>query len=133
MPLFESSNGLESVGDRPSPGLQPPSEVGAVKRSRGRAKRQVLPSHLLREVIRIEPGRAVTGLKKIGEQVTETLDYRPARLVVIGRVRAKADRSSAYGDPQEPDGGVLSGALPSRPIDKGIAEASLLAHSVIEK
>ena len=87
--------------------------------------RQVLPSHLPREVIVIEPDRDVSGLKKIGEEVTETLDYRPAKLVVIRRVRPK------YVDPREDE--VIIGALPVRPIEKGLAEPGLLAHVVIEK
>jgi transposase len=88
--------------------------------------RQVFPSHLPREVVVIEP-EEVEGLKKIGEEVTETLDYRPARITVIRRVRPK------YVDPADEDRGVLIAPLPPRPIDKGMAEPGLLAHVVIEK
>lgn len=87
--------------------------------------RQALPEHLPREVIVIEPAVDRSDLKKIGEEVTETLDYRPARLIVIQRVRPK------YVDPETEK--VIIAQLPARPIDKGIAEPGLLSHVVIEK
>lgn len=75
----------------------------------------------------IEPDRDTAGLRKIGEEVTETLDYRPAKLTVLRRVRPK------YVDPKDEDRGVIIGELPPRPVDKGMAEPALLAHVVIEK
>lgn len=87
--------------------------------------RQALPEHLPREVIVIEPAIDRSGLKKIGEEVTETLDYRPARLTVIRRVRPK------YVNPRTEE--IIIAQLPARPIDKGIAVPGLLAHVVIEK
>jgi transposase len=89
--------------------------------------RQVLPSHLPREVIVIEPQCDTSELKKIGEEVSESLDYRPAKLIVIRRVRPK------YVDPSDEDRGVIIAALPPRPIDKGMAEPGLLANIVIDK
>jgi len=101
-----------------------PEIVQAHSRKR-KPVRQVLPEHLPREVIVIEPAVDRSLLKKIGEEVTETLDYRPARLIVIRRVRPK------YVDPQTDK--IIIAELPARPIDKGIAEAGTLAHVVIEK
>lgn len=89
--------------------------------------RQVLPSHLPREVVVIEPAVDTTRLKKIGQEVTETLDYRPAKLVVIRRERPK------YIDPQDEGRGVIVAPLPPRPIEKGMAEPGLLANILIEK
>ena len=96
-------------------------------RTKKKPVRQVLPSHLPREVIVIEPEVDTAGLRKIGEEVTETLDYRPAKLLVIRRVRPK------YVDPRNEERGVLIAALPARPVEKGLAEPGLLAHVVIEK
>jgi len=121
LPLFEGT--LANSAPEEPPAL-------ARVRSRGLRKkpvRQVLPSHLPREVVVIEPDLCTTGLKKIGEVVTETLDYRPARLVVLRRVRPK------YVDPLCEERGVVIGTLPARPVEKGMAEPSLLAHVVIEK
>ena len=107
-------------GQRVSPGTEAPP-------AKRKPVRQVLPSHLPREVIVIEPEEDTSLLKKIGEEVTETLAYRPAKLVVLRRVRPK------YVDPRDETRGVIMAALPARPIEKGLAEPSLLAHVVIEK
>ncbi len=120
---------LSLFGDEPAP--EPPAvqETETITRTRTKRKpvRQGLPAHLPREVIVIEPESDTAGLKKIGEEVTETLDYRPGKLIVIRRVRPK------YVDPRNEAAGIVIGNLPVRPIDKGIAEPSLLAHVLIEK
>ena len=64
-------------------------------------------------------------MKRIGEEVTEELDYEPGKLYVNRYVRPKYAR--ADGD------GVVIGTLPVRPIEKGIAGPGLLAHVVISK
>ena len=64
-------------------------------------------------------------MKKIGEEITETLEYTPASLVkkITRRLKyATADNTK-----------ILIGKLPTRPIEKGIAEASLLAHIFVQK
>lgn len=102
-------------------------EISYRRKAKKKPVRGALPDHLPREVIVIEPEGDTSGMKKIGEEVTETLDYRPGRLLVIRRVRAK------YADPADPERGVMVAPLPARPIEKGIAEAGLLAHILIEK
>jgi len=99
----------------------------SIPRAKRKPHRQVLPDHLPRETIVIEPEVDTSRLKKIGEEVTETLDYRPAKLVVVRRVRPK------YIDPAREECGVLIGELPMRPIEKGICEPGLLAHLLISK
>lgn len=92
------------------------------KKHRGR---NALPEHLpVREVV-IEPEGDTTGLKKIGEEISETLEYTPASLVKRRTVRPKY--AKAGGD------GVLIAPLPTRPIDKAIVEACLLAHILVSK
>ncbi len=100
-------------------------EVVSAHARKRKPVRQALPAHLPREVVVIEPAVDRSFLRKIGEEVTETLDYRPARLIVIRRVRPK------YVDPLTDK--IIIAELPARPIDKGIAEAGTLAHVVIEK
>ena len=75
----------------------------------------------------IEPEEDVSGLRRIGAQVTETLDCDPGTLKVIRREHPK------YVDPANEDRGVIMAALPGRLIDKGIAEPGLLAHVLIGK
>ena len=87
--------------------------------------RQPLPDHLpVKEVI-IEPKEDVSGMTRIGEEITDTLDYIAASLTIIRTIRPKYARPS--GD------GIVIGKLPERPIEKGIAEAGLLAHVIVSK
>ena len=119
---------LPLFGGAPAQDETPALEtVTYTKRKNGKPKRQALPSHLPREVIVIEPDVDTTDLKRIGEEITETLDYHPGTLTVIQRIRPK------YVDPLREERGVVIGALPARPVERGIAEASLLSHVVIEK
>ncbi len=92
-------------------------------------KRLPLPEHLERVVIVIEPKEDVTGLKAIGKEITETLDYKPGKLFVKRYERTK------YVKPEDEEGNqqVLIGVLPSRPIEKGIPEPGLLAQIIIDK
>jgi transposase len=87
--------------------------------------RNVLPDSLPRVDVVIEPEQDVTGLKKIGEEITEELEYKPGKLFVKRFIRPKYARRG--GD------GVVIAHLPSRPIDKGIPGPTLLSHIVISK
>lgn len=87
--------------------------------------RNPLPEHLpVREII-IEPEADTTGLKKIGQEVTETLEYTPASLIKRKTIRPKYAKADGQG--------VIIAELPTRPIDKSIAEACLLAHILVSK
>ena len=90
--------------------------------------RQPLPAHLERVKIVIEPDEDVSGLKRIGEEITEELEYKPGKLFVNQYVRPK------YITPEAEDGSqkVLIGELPSRPIEKGIPGPGLLAQILID-
>jgi transposase len=87
--------------------------------------RMVLPAHLPREEHIIEPEEDVTNCKKIGENITEILEYTPGKLYVKRYVRPK------YARPNEE--GIVIGELPSLPIPKGNAGPSILAHLFISK
>ena len=87
--------------------------------------RNEIPDHLPVQEVVIEPEEDTTGLVKIGEERTETLEYTPASLVKKITIRPKYAKKDGEG--------VLIGKLPSRPIEKGIAEASLLAHIIVSK
>ena len=87
--------------------------------------RTELPSNLPREVVVIEPEEDITGGVKIGEAITEVLDYKPGKLIVTRYVRPK------YALPD--DQGVVIGQLPSLPIPRGNVGSGLLAQLVISK
>jgi transposase len=92
---------------------------------KGSAIRLVLPSHLHREEHIIEPEEDITGGRKIGEVVTEVLEYTPGKFYVERYVRPK------YVLPKEDK--IVIGELPSFPIPRGNAGAGLLAHLLISK
>ncbi|MDQ3049142.1 MAG: IS66 family transposase, partial [Bacteroidota bacterium] len=87
--------------------------------------RQILPPHLDRVEIIIEPTESTEGLKKIGEEITEELEYHPPVLKVNQYIRPKYAKANAEG--------ILIGSLPSRPIEKGMPGPGLLAHILISK
>jgi len=84
-----------------------------------------LPESLRREEIVIEPAIDTTGCKKIGEEITEVLEYQPGELYV------KQYRRPKYARPD--NSGVMIGQLPSRPIEKAMAGEGLLAQVIIDK
>ena len=87
--------------------------------------RLTLPDHLPVEEIIIEPEEDVTGLKCIGHETTDELEYQQAILKIIRYKRPKYAREDSEG--------VICGELPSRPIDKGIAGPGLLSHIFVSK
>ena len=87
--------------------------------------RQPLPSHLPRKEIVIEPEEDTSGMKKIGEEITEELEYKPGSLYVNRYIRPKYARQNGEG--------VVIGMLPSRPIEKGMAGPGLFAPIMINK
>ena len=95
------------------------------KRQKKRPSRAVLPGHLKRQEEIIEPSGDVSGGKKIGEEVTEILEYEPGSLYVKRFVRPKY----ALGE----DKGVCIGELPSMPVPKGNVGPGLLAHLTVSK
>ena len=84
-----------------------------------------IPAHIERIIIEVTPDVDVTGLTCIGEEVTEELEYKAGSFYVNQYIRKKYAK---------PDGeGIIIGALPTRPIEKGMAGAGLMASIIIEK
>lgn len=96
---------------------------------RARRRRPPLPEHLPRETI--EHGTAEmcdtcgTKLSKLGEDVSEVLEYVPASFRVIRHVRPKYSCRCCQN--------IVQADAPSRPIARGRAGAGLLAHIAIAK
>lgn len=87
--------------------------------------RMALPSHLPRIEHIIEPADKIEGAKKIGEEITEVLEYKPGKLYVNRYIRPK------YVMPDNKS--IVIGELPSMPIPKGNAGPGLLAHITVSK
>jgi transposase len=90
--------------------------------------RMKLPEHLRRDTIILQPDTDTTGLKKIGEEVSEVLDYIPGELYVKQYIRPK------YVQPlNEINNTVITASLPGRMMEKCMAGEGLLAQIVTDK
>jgi transposase len=92
--------------------------------------RKPLPEQLPREVETYHPRQECCPdcggqLRLLGEDVSEILEYVPARFKVIRQVRPKLSCKGCERIVQEP--------APSRPIDRGLAGPALLAHVLVSK
>jgi len=91
--------------------------------------RRPFPEHLPRERVVHEPACSCpdcgTAMKRIGEDVSEVLDYVPARFRVIRHVRPKMACPECER--------IVQVEAPSRPIERGAAGAGLLAHVLVSK
>ena len=108
---------------------EPPTEKISFTRRKANRKnhhgRLPLPDHLPVEEITIEPEEDVTGLKCIGYEITDELEYDAAILKIKRYKRPKYAKAN--------NEGVITGNLPTRPIEKCIAGAGLLAHIHVSK
>lgn len=104
-----------------------PDDEGTVE-EKTKPKRKPLPPELPRFEEVLSPGEECTcggKLRKIGEDVTEELEYIPGRFVVSRIVRPRMACSGCDTICQAP--------LPSRPIERGRPGPGLLAHVLVSK
>jgi transposase len=100
---------------------------------RAKPKRKPLPEHLPRQEVVHEPENdgACTcpacgaGMAKLGEDVTEVLDYLPGRFQVIRHVRPKYACKTCDAITQAP--------APAMPTPRGRATPATLAHVLVSK
>jgi transposase len=124
--LEENAAEAEAAAEIASP---PPSTIEVHGFTRRRPARRPLPDHLPRERI-VYPAPAAClccggVLRKIGEDVTETLEVVPRQWKVIQHVRQKFSCRSCEAITQPP--------APSHPIARGRAGPGLLAHVLFSK
>jgi len=92
--------------------------------------RQPLPEHLPREVKTYAPPEETCAecggrLRPLGQDVSEVLEYVPARFKVMRYVRTKLSCAKCERIVQVP--------APSRPIERGLAGPGMLAHVLVAK
>lgn len=95
------------------------------KENASKPVREAISEHLRREEVVIEPDNIPEGSVRIGEEVTEKLEYIPGEVYVKRIVRPK------YAKPQGE--GVVIADLPSQVLPRSNAGASLLAHLLVSK
>jgi transposase len=115
-----------------TPMNEPPEErtetITYKRRKPGKKKHPVrvaLPDHLPRVEEVIEPNEDLTGAKKLGEVITEYMEYVPGKLFVKKVVRNK------YILPDQQR--IVIGVLPSLPIPRSNVGPGLLSHIMVSK
>ena len=91
--------------------------------------RNPLPESLRREVIELLPQEDISGLKPVGTEVTEQLEYQPGELFVKRYERPEYIKSAE----DNLSASRIIAALPAMPLAKSIAGASLLTHLLVSK
>lgn len=105
------------------------TDASAQKATANKPKRRPLPDHL--PTLRIEHEPASTQcscgctLRRIGEDISEKLNFRPAQFYKEQHIRGKwvCDQCDI----------LTQQAMPPHVIDKGIASAELLSHVLVSK
>jgi transposase len=92
--------------------------------------RRALPAHLPRETVQHEPEECTCTecggrLRQLGQDVSEMLEYVPARFKVIRHVRPKLACVRCAR--------VVQAEAPVRPIERGLPGPGLLAHVLVSK
>ncbi len=108
-------------------------EQDSTNEARGRRRfkpRGALPDHLPRETLVHEPQSCTCPdcgkhMRKLGEDVSEQLDYVPGYFRVLRHVRPKLSCGHCSR--------VIQLPAPSRPIERGLPTAGLLAHVLVSK
>jgi transposase len=142
---------LELVGGQVAPPVQlatePPIDAGAgdglksnvtsldIERKKREPKTRPglreLPAHLPRRTVVHTPlGRCGCtdcggGLREIGQDVSEVLDYEPGTFHVVRHVRPKLACAGCHT--------ITQALAPSRPVDRCMAGAGLLSHIAVSK
>ncbi|MBA3536079.1 MAG: IS66 family transposase [Tatlockia sp.] len=124
--VFDEAEAVEPVE------LPKEDNTVSVTYTRKKPARRPLPAHLPRQIIEHDIAEqdkqcACGCLKqRMGEEVTEQLEFVPATLTVIAHVRPKYACNRC-------DEGVSIAPMPSLFLPKSIATPSLVAHAIISK
>jgi transposase len=129
--LFE--NLYDEVKAKVEEQRQPEAKKPKVRKNANHKGRKPLPADLPRKTIDIEPTEEEkvcsvcnNPKRRIGQEVTEVLEYVPASFFVKQYVRYKYGCKKCESD-------ISIGQLPPRAIDKGIPGEGLLAHIITSK
>jgi transposase len=124
---------LETGAAQAEPPVEAADPSAASRSDRARPARKPLPDHLPRHEIVHQPENdgactcpACGGvMAKLGEDVTEVLDYVPGRFQVIRHVRPKYACQACDA--------ITQAAAPALPTPRGRAAPGLLAHVLVSK
>jgi transposase len=119
----------EKAPSEPKPEPEPSTADPDIQPRRRKPKRKPLPDNLPRDVVEHAPACACPkcggALRRLGEDVTEVLEYVPGSFRVTRHVRPKMSCRCCESITQPP--------APSLPINRGLAGPGLLAHVLVGK
>ena len=116
--------GLEAAS-APAPAMTTPAPA-PTRTATARPARQPLPANLETERVVLEPAEVQQqpeGWRKLGEEVTEELDWKPAKFIKRLYIRPK------YANAER----IVIAPLPARLIEKGLPGAGLLTQVIVGK
>jgi len=104
--------------------------LSPAKEAKPRPERKPLPEHLKREEVIHKPDTDCCpdcggGLRHFGDDISEQLEYVPESFKVIRHIRPKFTCTDCDR--------IIEAPAPSRPIERGLAAPSLLAHVIVSK
>lgn len=124
------------LGEAVSAPVEVPTETIAYERKKPAKKakptgRKPWPAHLPRVIVELVPQEDVSGLVKIGEDITEELEYQSPKLFVrqIVRPRFVAQKSES----EQNDSTILQVPMPIRPLQKASVGSHMLASIICNK
>jgi len=121
-------------GDRANAELEELADERTVKEHKRKPPtgRKPIPENLPRVDIVIVPEEVeregIDSFDKIGEDVTEVVERRPAALVVARVIKPKFVRKN-----RSADDGIVMGETPGLPIPRGLAGPGLLADTIVRR
>ncbi|AKU11350.1 transposase IS66 [Azoarcus sp. CIB] len=121
--------GIETARREAAADVSPDTTAGTAS-SPKRPARKPLPDHLPRETVEHAPAEGDcpdcgSTFVKLGEDVSEMLEYVPAHFKVIRHVRPKLACSRCEC--------IVQATAPARPIERGLPGPALLAHVLVGK
>jgi transposase len=121
---------LEATQAEKAAPSQTPAVSASAMNAAAKPARRPLPEHLPRDIRKYPPKQTACPdcggeLKHLGEDVSEMLEYVPARFKVIRQVRPKLACACCER--------IVQAEAPSRPIARGVAGPGLLAHVLVSK
>lgn len=113
--------------------LETETQTVASHKRRKPTGRKPIPEHLPRVDVEIIPEEVkregLDAFEKIGEEVTEVLERRPASMVVARVIKPKFVRK----DRDRKNTEVLVGSTPDLPIPRGLAGPGMLADTIVRR
>jgi transposase len=133
-PVTADVHQLSLFEDEPQaqPEEQPKLERITYEREKSKKKhpgRNPIPEHFPVEERIIEPAQDVRGCQKIGEEITEYVEFTEAVLKKVRIIRPKYARMASDTDRAL----VIVAPLPERPLSKCIASTALVVHTLVRK